>query len=53
MVSGGKQDQKLDFHPKVFSRSTDKDHNSGVYASLNQRQTGVNGTDAIFYRNPY
>jgi hypothetical protein len=25
MISGSKQDQKLDFHPKVFNRATDKE----------------------------
>jgi hypothetical protein len=48
MISGSKQDQKFNFHPKVFRRSTDKDYNSGEYASLEQRQTEVDGTDAIF-----
>ena len=46
-ASGSKQDQKL-FHPKVFKRTTVKDYNSGVYASPNQRQTGVDGADASF-----
>jgi len=48
MVSGRKQDQKLEFHPKVFSRPTVKDYNSGEYASLKHRQAEVDGTDAIF-----
>jgi len=31
---GRMQDQMLDFHPKVFSRSTVKGNNSGLQASL-------------------
>ena len=34
MVSGSKQDQKLDFHPKVFNQSADKDFDDGLYALL-------------------
>jgi len=30
MISANKQDQKLDFHPKVFNQSADKDYNSGL-----------------------
>jgi len=48
LVSGSKQDQKLDLHPKVFRRATVKDYNSGEYASLKLRQTEVDGTDVIF-----
>jgi hypothetical protein len=33
-ISGGRQDQTFDVHPKVSSRSADKDHNGGLQASL-------------------
>jgi hypothetical protein len=32
VLSGGRQDQTFDFHPKVSSRSTDKDFDSGLNA---------------------
>ncbi|MDP1733993.1 MAG: hypothetical protein Q8L44_06475 [Sulfuritalea sp.] len=34
-LSGSRQDQMLGFHPKVSSRSTDRDSNGGLQASLN------------------
>jgi hypothetical protein len=34
LISKHKQDQKVNFHSKVFNQSADKDFNSG-YASLN------------------
>ncbi|MCX7147381.1 MAG: hypothetical protein NT042_14570 [Sulfuritalea sp.] len=34
VLSGGRQDQTFDFHPKVSSRSTDKDYDGGLDASL-------------------
>jgi hypothetical protein len=32
VFSGDRQDQTFDFHPKVSSRSTDKDFDSGLNA---------------------
>jgi hypothetical protein len=33
-TTSGKQNYLLKFHPKVFSRSTDKDQDDGLQASL-------------------
>jgi len=34
MISANQQDQKLDFYTKVFNRSADKKHNSGLKVLL-------------------